>query len=116
MTKLIVKRIYDTPLESDGIRILVDRLWQRGVTKEKAHIDYWFKEITPSSYLRKWFGHKPERFEEFAKDYQDELKIEMAKITEIKDLLKNNNVTLLYAAKDPQINHAVILKQFIEQN
>lgn len=116
MTILKIKRIYEIPSKSDGIRILVDRLWPRGVTKEEAHLDYWFKEITPSPGLRKWFGHKPENFNEFAKYYRDELKAEIGKINEINELLKKNDVTLLYAAKDPQINHAIILKNFIENN
>ncbi len=104
------------PSPDDGVRILVDRLWPRGVKKEDAHLDYWFKDITPSSDLRKWFGHKPERFEEFSKNYVDELKYQPTTIKQIKDMLKNKNVSLVYAAKDPEINHAIVLENFIKNS
>ncbi|MDD3593492.1 MAG: DUF488 domain-containing protein [Candidatus Gastranaerophilales bacterium] len=116
MKKLQIKRIYENPSSSDGIRILVDRLWPRGVRKEDAHLDYWFKDIAPSPQLRTWFGHKPERFQEFSKDYINELKYSKTTIEQIKDMLKNENVTLVYAAKDPKINHAVILENVIKNS
>lgn len=112
---LKIKRIYEAPSPEDGIRILVDRLWARGVTKEKAHLDYWYKDIAPSSNLRKWFNHKPEKFKEFSECYKKELKGEPEKINEILKLLKNNNVTLLYGAKSPTVNHAIVLENYINK-
>lgn len=116
MKKLQIKRIYEKPSSHDGIRILVDRLWPRGIRKENAHLDYWFKDIAPSPELRMWFGHKPERFKEFSKKYMSELKYTKTTIEQIKDMLKNKNVTLIYAAKDPKINHAVILENVIKDS
>lgn len=110
---LKIKRVYGEPEKSDGIRILVDRLWPRGVSKEDAHLDYWLKDVAPSPDLRKWFNHKPERFDEFSKKYKAELKDESI-VQEIIDLLKTNNVTLLYAAKSQTINHAIVLKNYIQ--
>lgn len=109
-----IKRIYEHPLPEDGIRILVDRLWPRGVKKENASINYWYKEITPSPGLRKWFGHKEENFEKFAQLYSEELKFQKERLSEIKNLSYEQPVTLLYAAKDPKINHAIILKKVID--
>lgn len=110
---LKIKRIYDEPSSDDGIRIFVDRLWARGVTKQKADLDYWFKEIAPSSDLRKWFNHEPDKFSEFSKCYKLELKCQSEKIDEILEFLKTNNVTLIYAAKSPTVNHAIVLKDYI---
>ena len=109
-----IKRIYDQPAKTDGFRVLVDRLWPRGVSKEKAAIDEWLKNIAPSPELRKWFDHKPERFEEFSTRYTDELSNNPAveKIKNFSD--KNHTLTILYGAKDPEVNHAVVLKTFLE--
>ena len=114
MHKINIKRIYDKPFKTDGVRILVDRLWPRGISKDKAKLDFWEKEIAPSSELRVWFGHKPERFEEFAKKYREELTLHLDKIKKIKKVLNSHNITLLYAAKDTKNNQAIILKDFIE--
>jgi len=112
---LQIKRIYDEPAASDGMRILVDRLWPRGVSKERAAIDLWLKEIAPSPELRTWFGHKPERFKEFSQKYNDELAKNPA-VSEIRELMaKNKRLTLLYGAKDPAVNHAVVLQAFLEK-
>lgn len=111
---LKIKRIYDEPTKDDGVRIFVDRLWARGVTKERAKLDYWLKDIAPSSNLRKWFNHEPEKFEEFAKKYREELRYDKEDVEKIKTLLKTQNVTLIYAAKSPTINHARVLKDYIE--
>ena len=111
---LKIKRIYDEPVKDDGVRIFVDRLWARGVTKERAKLDYWLKDIAPSSDLRKWFNHEPEKFEEFAKKYREELMYDKEDVEKIKTLLKTQNVTLIYAAKSPTINHARVLKDYIE--
>lgn len=110
-----IKRIYDEPSPDDGARILVDRLWPRGVSKEAADLDEWLKDIAPSTELREWFSHKPERFEEFSKKYQHELSNHPA-VGILKDLLKEHDtITLLYGAKDPKINHAVVLQHFMER-
>ncbi len=109
-----IKRIYDLPSTEDGTRILVDRLWPRGITKEKAAIDYWYKEITPSNDLRKWFSHKEDRFIEFSKLYKEELKSQQRILKQIKLLADKKPVTLIYAAKDPKINHAWVLKEVLD--
>lgn len=114
MGNIKIKRIYDEVSADDGIRIFVDRLWARGVTKQRAHLDYWFKDVAPSPDLRKWFNHEPEKFKEFSKCYKAELKCEPEKVNEILKLLKENDVTLIYAAKSPTINHAIILKDYIK--
>lgn len=116
MNQIILHRIYDKSLTPEGIRILIDRLWPRGIKKEDANIDYWFKEVAPSSELRKWFGHKPERFEEFRLKYLQELRNDeekCQKVDEICQMLDENNVILLYGAKDTEKNHAVVLKEEI---
>ena len=111
---LQIKRIYDEPQASDGTRILVDRLWPRGMSKERAALDLWLKNVAPSPGLRAWFGHKPDRFLEFKERYMDELAANSA-VTSLKKLLaKTPNTTLLYAAKDPAINHAAVLKEYLE--
>lgn len=103
------KRIYDKPAKDDGTRVLVDRLWPRGVSKEDAQLDEWLKDVAPSTELREWFGHKPERFDEFTKRYEHELHDNPA-LAELKKLAADaSTLTLLYGAKDPQINHAVVL-------
>lgn len=117
MSQIMIKRIYEAASSTDGIRILVDRLWPRGVTKEKAQLTFWIKEVAPSPELRVWFQHKPERFAAFAEQYRAELaKVETAPyLQQIKNLAKQNSVKLLYAAKDEQVNHAIILKQYLDQ-
>jgi uncharacterized protein YeaO (DUF488 family) len=108
-----IKRIYEEPAASDGARVLVDRLWPRGVSKEQAALDVWLKEAAPSQDLRTWFGHKPERFKEFSEKYREELQANPA-IAELKKIITDHkNVTLLYAAKDPTINHAAVLLRFL---
>ncbi len=112
MNNIILKRVYDPYDESDGSRILIDRLWPRGISKEGARLTGWFKEVAPSNELRKWFCHKPELFEEFRTRYLDELRTDEQKlqlIQQILDLAEKGNVTLLYGAKDPVYNHANIL-------
>jgi uncharacterized protein YeaO (DUF488 family) len=108
MSDLFLKRIYEPFEETDGIRILVDRLWPRGISKEDARLTYWMKEIAPSSELRKWFCHKPELFAEFREKYLAELQSSQ-RILEILELAEKDRVTLLFGAKDPVYNHAVVL-------
>ncbi len=119
MNELKCKRIYETPAETDGFRVLVDKLWPRGMKKENAEIDLWAKEITPSNELRKWFSHIPEKYEEFKKRYRQELSENPAS-RKFKELciekLNDNNVTLLYAAKSGKYNHAVVLKDWLEEH
>lgn len=118
MNKLYCKRIYETPAETDGFRILVDRLWPRGIKKEKADIDLWAKEIAPSNELRKWFSHDPEKYSEFKELYKNELNIN-PQSQQFKDLclqkIKDVNVTLLYAAKDEKYNNAIVLKDWLNE-
>lgn len=113
MGKIKIKRIYDEPSDDDGYRILVDRLWPRGVSKDDAKLDDWEKEIAPSSELRKWFDHKEERFEEFSKRYREELKDKENELGKLWEIAKKKTLTLLYAAKNPEINQAVVLKEVL---
>lgn len=111
--KVAVKRIYEKPSKTDGARILVDRLWPRGVSKRRAKLDLWLKDIAPTSALRKWFGHDPEKWAAFQKKYRAELKANKAVVVEIRKIAKRKNVTLLYAAKDEKHNEAVIIRGLI---
>lgn len=113
MKSIEVKRIYEIHSDSDGYRILVDRLWPRGLKKEKAEIDEWNKNIAPSTELRKWFGHKPENFEQFTALYKTELSTKAEDLKRINAIAKSQNITLLYAAKDECINHAIILQEVL---
>lgn len=113
MHKLNIKRIYELASKDDGIRILVDRLWPRGISKVRAQLDFWDKDIAPTPELRIWFGHKSERFKEFTQKYKEELKLHYDELYNIKKMLLKQNVTLLYAAKDPKVNHAIVLKEVI---
>jgi uncharacterized protein YeaO (DUF488 family) len=103
-----IKRIYESAVPSDGTRVLVDRLWPRGVKKTAARLDYWMKDIAPSTELRLWFGHEPEKFGDFRHRYEAEL-ADNAGIGELRKLGRGHTVTLLYAAHDPEINHAQVL-------
>jgi uncharacterized protein YeaO (DUF488 family) len=109
-----VKRVYDAPSDADGSRILVDRLWPRGLTKEKAKIDRWLKEIAPSNELRKWYGHAPEKWDEFRRRYFEELQARSDAVQTVLDLLRRGQVTLLYSSKELRINNAFALKEYLE--
>lgn len=107
-----LKRIYEKPEKSDGYRILVDRLWPRGVSRGKAALNLWLKDIAPSSELRKWFGHDPKKWPEFQKKYKAEIAANKEAFSQLKDIIKKKKqVTLLYAAKDEEHNEAVIIKK-----
>ncbi len=108
-----VKRAYEEPQKKDGLRILVDRIWPRGVKKEKAAIDDWVKDIAPSSKLRKWFSHDPEKWPEFKKRYFKELDEKTELVQKIVEMAKDEPVTLIYSAKDPEHNNAVVLKEYV---
>src|SRR5699024_4894509 len=113
-----IKRAYEKADQSDGFRVLVDRIWPRGVSKEDAQIDYWAKPVAPSDDLRKWFGHDPDKFQAFKKKYKEELKNGEQKdsLQELKALTKEHHkhLTLVYAAKDEQNNQAVVLKEILD--
>ena len=114
---LKLKRAYDTPEPGDGKRILVDRLWPRGISKTIAHLDGWMKELAPSDELRKWFGHDDTRWEEFRKRYILELKSpeKVKLIHDLRVMVEGEPITLVYGAKDVEHNNGVVLKQFIEE-
>lgn len=109
-----LKRIYEDYSKEDGFRVLVDRLWPRGVSKEKAKLDVWLKEVAPSTELRKWFNHDPKKWGDFQKKYQIELKENKVNFNELKKLVKEHkNITFLYGAKDEENNEAVVLKNIL---
>lgn len=104
-----IKRIYEPADKGDGFRILVDRIWPRGISKEEAHVNEWLKEVGPSTELRKWFGHKPERYRQFSERYKEELAANSA-FDQLKELVKKHpRVTLLYSARDTEHNQARVL-------
>ena len=111
-----IKRIYEDPTETDGYRVLVDRLWPRGVSKERAKLDLWLKDIAPSDELRTWFGHKPERFKQFSDRYKAELSANPA-FSELQKIVKENKqITLLYSAHDTEFNQAQVLLVYLKDN
>ncbi len=112
--KITIKRAYDPPSSADGVRILVDRLWPRGVSKESLEMDMWLKDVAPSAELRKWFGHDPERWPEFKRRYIAELKQNAAACEAIVAAARKHHVTLLFGAKDLEHNNAVVLRDFIQ--
>ena len=103
-----IKRAYESAAKTDGMRVLVDRLWPRGVKKSDAQLAHWLKDVAPSPKLRTWFGHRPERFAEFRRRYLAELEDNTA-LADLKRLGRGRTVSLIYAARDPQVNHAVVL-------
>jgi len=109
-----IKRVYEPAEAADGARILVDRLWPRGVKKENAHLTSWIKDVAPSPALRVWFGHRPERFAEFSQRYRDELKGNPG-VAELRRQGRGSQVTLLYAAHDPEVNHALVLQSVLRK-
>ncbi len=112
-TNIRLKRAYDPPAKDDGKRILVDRLWPRGVKKETAALDQWVKEIAPSDELRQWFNHEPARWAEFQRRYAGELKEHRDLIGDLRQLARKGPVTLVYAARDTEHNDAVVLRQVL---
>jgi uncharacterized protein YeaO (DUF488 family) len=111
-----LKRVYDSPAEEDGFRVLVERLWPRGIKKADAHLDLWMKEIAPSSDLRKWFAHDPAKWEEFSKRYEKELAENSELVSILEQKSRQTTVTLIYAAHDVRHNSAFVLKRIIEKN
>ena len=111
---LKLKRVYDAAGADDGCRILVDRLWPRGVKKEAVHIDLWLKEAAPSPELRKWFNHDPDKWEPFRAAYLEELRQHPERAAPIVEHARKKTVTLVYGAKDEEHNHALVLKEFLK--
>ena len=112
--KIKVKRVYDPPATTDGRRILVDRLWPRGLSKEKAGIDFWAREISPSTELRRWYGHDPEKWPEFKAKYSEELKAKPEDVEEFLQHVGRGTATFLYGSKEEHLNNAVALKEYVE--
>ena len=110
-----LKRVYETPSKGDGLRILVERLWPRGITKERASVDLWLKEVAPGIELRKWFGHDPAKWEQFCKRYRVELEQRKDAVNLLKQKSKEGTITLVYAARDEKHNSAGALKEILEQ-
>jgi uncharacterized protein YeaO (DUF488 family) len=108
-----IKRIYESPSKDDGFRVLVDRLWPRGISKAKVKLNLWLKDIAPSDVLRKWFGHKETRWKEFKKRYLKELEDKKELIEQLKTINKKRDITLLYAAKDEDKNNAVVIRDLL---
>ncbi|PWK72803.1 DUF488 domain-containing protein [Aminobacter sp. AP02] len=114
MGPIRIKRIYETATDDDGFRVLVDRVWPRGITREKAAVDIWLKEIGPSTELRKWFGHDPARWDEFRLRYRLELAAQPALLEDFREQAGKGALTLVYSAHDEMHNQAVVLKEFLE--
>jgi uncharacterized protein YeaO (DUF488 family) len=110
-----LKRAYDPPAPGDGYRVLIDRLWPRGVSRESARLDDWQKELSPSAELRQWFGHDPSRFEEFRRRYVEELRGERPRLTALRRRARHGTVTLVYAAHDRAHNDAVVLAEVLRR-
>ncbi|ARK22920.1 MULTISPECIES: DUF488 domain-containing protein [Sporosarcina] len=115
-----IKRVYEEAKKADGLRVLVDRVWPRGMSKEDAHVDEWLKEIGPSKELRQWFDHDPDKFDEFKKKYKEELKNseeQKEELEKLKDWTKEHekNMTLVFGAKDEKNNQAVVLKEILDR-
>lgn len=114
-SRVDIKRVYEPASRRDGMRILVDRIWPRGLRKESASLDLWLKEIAPSTELRKWYGHEPERWPEFQRRYKQELADHEAELNQLLDLARKRHVTLLYAAHDGERSNAQVLQQVISK-
>ena len=110
-----LKRAYDDPEDSDGYRVLVDRIWPRGVSKEQLQLHRWMKEVAPSGELRNWFDHDPEKFEQFKERYYQELDADGEPVRQLAEMAREQNLTLVYGAKDTEHNQAVVLKEYLEK-
>ena len=114
MAAIKLKRVYDEPSPADGERVLVERLWPRGLSKERAAVDLWLKDVAPSTELRRWFGHDPAKWEEFRRRYWDELGQHPDAVRLLKEKARHGTVTLVYAARDEEHNGALALQQFLQ--
>jgi len=113
MNHIRVKRAYDDPADDDGVRILVDRLWPRGLAKAQAAVDLWLKDLAPSTTLRRWFNHKPTKWEEFRRRYARELDAKDRAIAALRGAVRSGRVTLLFSTRDAKHNHAVALQAYL---
>lgn len=113
--RLKIKRVYEHPDAQDGTRILVDRLWPRGLTKAKASVDVWMKDVAPSTTLRKWFGHDPDKWAEFKTRYRAELRANKEQVARLKTEMGKRRVTLVYGAKDEEHNEALVLQEYLKR-
>ena len=109
-----LKRVYEDAEKQDGSRVLVERLWPRGISKERAKLDLWLKEVAPSPGLRTWFGHDPAKWEEFRRKYVEELQQQEGDLAQLRELTEKGDVTFIYAAKDTEHNAAIVLKDFLD--
>ncbi|MGN6586647.1 MAG: DUF488 domain-containing protein [Solirubrobacterales bacterium] len=107
------KRIYEKPAPGDGFRMLVDRVWPRGISRQRARLDEWDRTLSPSTELRKWFGHDPGRYEEFRRRYLEELQGHRDRLAELRSLARQGTLTLVYGAKDPAHNQAIVLAEVL---
>jgi uncharacterized protein YeaO (DUF488 family) len=112
---LALKRVYEPVEPGDGLRVLVERLWPRGLSKARAHIDLWLKDVAPSTELRKWYGHEPAHFADFRRRYELELAAEPARsaLTRLRELVERERVTLVFAAHDPELSNAAVLRDLL---
>lgn len=110
-----LKRAYDPPASSDGLRILIDRLWPRGLSKPEAHIDIWAKDVAPSPALRQWFGHDPAKWQEFQARYESELAHNNQAVVALRRLIGDKVATLIYAARDVEHTHALVIRGILER-
>ncbi len=110
-----LKRAYEPAEVADGYRVLIDRLWPRGVSRQRASLDEWARELAPSPELRRWFGHEPSRFEEFRRRYKRELRAKRPRLAELRRRARDGTVTLVYAARDPEHNGAVVLAEVLRR-
>jgi uncharacterized protein YeaO (DUF488 family) len=112
-SRVRLRRVYEPPSPEDGVRVLVDRLWPRGLSKAAASVDRWMKDIAPSAELRKWFGHDPERWPEFRQRYTAELRRQTGAVDELRELSRHGTVTLVFGARDEEHNDAVVLRDIL---
>jgi uncharacterized protein YeaO (DUF488 family) len=113
---ILLKRVYDNPAPDDGLRVLVDRLWPRGMTRQELSADLWLKDAAPSPGLRRWYGHDPRRWDDFAHQYRAELAREPGVLRTLDDLRRRGRITLLFAARDTLHNHAVVLREVLDHD
>ena len=113
--EVALKRVYEAPSASDGTRVLVERLWPRGLSKERAHVDVWLKEVAPSAELRKWYSHDPAKLDEFRRRYEAELAVEPAHaaLLELRELAARGHVTLVFATHDAELSNAAVLRDLL---
>ena len=111
---IVLKRVYDDPDAAEGYRVLVDRVWPRGIAKESLHIDEWLRDLAPSTELRKWFGHDPSRWESFRRQYLDELQAKQDELKRLQTIAKKGPLILLYGAKDEEYNQAVVIREALQ--